>query len=158
MAMWPWKLGLLVGPNVTYARKQIIVGELWRVCDHVDPFTLQFRRSLHSPDDALSEASLAYLSDVFDGIPVTNIVSEAAFAGINTRSRSSHGNEEEPATLSAKHVLAAAKSLFDAAAAARPQVALEPARAKSNRSGRATGPPIALGHSGPGRSGLEETR
>ena len=79
---------------------------------------------LHSVDDVLAPENIQFTTDVFSNMPISNIVSEASFAGSHVRRQSSHGNHGSLATVATNHILAASKTDLDlalAAAEAAPQ-------------------------------------
>lgn len=120
---WPWRMGLLLGQELSQAAKQELAQELVDLCEHCDAYMKLLKRGVHSVADVLSERFLQRIQDVLDSIPVTNIISEAGFAASHTRRSTNHGTEPVPSTLASNHVLAAAKTCLATALHRRSTVA-----------------------------------
>lgn len=73
---WPWRLGLLVGRAADDDQKLSLAEELLSCCDHVDPFTADYRKHLRMPADVLSNTNMAFTKDLFDHVPMSNMISE----------------------------------------------------------------------------------
>lgn len=112
---FPWRLGLLVVDEVSAEDKQYIAQEVLDQCVHAHPFLLKHREGLRTTADVLSAQNLRRIRDLFDSIPVTNIISEAAFAGSHTRRMANHGNDPSPPTLASNHILASSMTCLQAA-------------------------------------------
>ena len=114
---WPWRLAGFLDLAFSAAEKVELADELnaTRACD-IDDTTEQIKARLPGGDahDLMGDEDfLEYLHDFFANIPLTNIDSEVRFAGVNTRSFSSHGNAPSVETLAVEHVLDEAKLVLD---------------------------------------------
>ncbi len=93
--------------------------ELLDLCGHIDVFTASFMAPLRTVDDVLAPDVLARLRDIFLRIPLTNIVSEAAFAAAHTRRAACHGNDTSAPTVSSNHLLSASRAALLTTSGAR---------------------------------------
>jgi hypothetical protein len=107
---WPWRLGLLVGDELSRDEKEDLARELLASCEHIDPFTEKFRLGMTTTEEVLSHASLQFLDDVFQNIPVSNLISEMSFAASHVRRQTTHGNEASVSTVASNHVLTVSKT------------------------------------------------
>lgn len=110
---WPWRLGNLVGDELSDDAKHALAVELGSTCDHLDPFTRLCKQQAPTVEQILSEENIRFLTDLFQNVPVSNIVSEASFAASHIRRATSHGNHFSLPTVASNHVLAGAKTCFD---------------------------------------------
>ena len=107
---WPWRFGLLLGDELDEHGKRVLALEALGLCEHVDAITREILKGVDSVDEIVSPLFLQKLSDMFNKVSVTNIVSEAAFAGSHTRRATDHGRHCCPSTLASNHILSAAKT------------------------------------------------
>ena len=111
-ARWPWKAGQLL-ENRMPSQKKRLAQEFLTLCEHREPFLQRMREGLNSVEEVLSEDNLSRWRNLLLSAPVTNMVSEMAFARSHTRRASNHGNDATPPTLAAHHVLCESKSLLN---------------------------------------------
>ena len=114
-AAWPWKAALFFesDDDVSLATKQALARELFRLCDHQDPFVLEFKKNLHCVADVLSASNLEKIHHLLLTAPITNFISEKSFAGSHTRRGCNHGMSPKLVSLAAEHVLAESKTIVD---------------------------------------------
>ena len=74
---WPWRLAEVTNTELAQREKEELATELFECCQHTDPFTAEFRKTLAKPADLLSSAAITFLDDLFNNTPVSNIISEA---------------------------------------------------------------------------------
>ena len=110
--LWPWRLGLLVGDEVSDDSKRRISHDLFE-CDHVDAFTAAYKSALSGPDEVLNPENVQFTADVFENCPTTNVSSEERFSRTSQRRRSAQGMHAKPTTIASNHVLAESKTLLD---------------------------------------------
>ena len=121
---WPLLLAALVSPTSTYRQKHETAQELLRACPHSDAFTKRYKEGLVfrrddgregpvTAADVLSEKNVTFTKDLFDMMPISNIISESSFAASHVRRSTAHGNQPCSATLASNHVLATAKTDLD---------------------------------------------
>ena len=100
-------------PDATAAEKQDLASELCDLCDHTDPFTLQYKAGLVTAAEVLSEENLNFTRDCFINCPVANVISEASFAASHVRRQTDLGNAPALPTKASAHVLGASKTSLD---------------------------------------------
>lgn len=113
LTQWPWRLGNLVDDELSDEAKHALAVELASTCDHLDPFTRVCKQHAPTVEQILAKEHIEFLTDLFQNVPVSNIVSETSFAASHIRRSTSHGNHFSLPSLASNHVLAGAKTYLD---------------------------------------------